>query len=150
MIDNLFDANRFRFTFEPVESMMLGNDTVYLIDSLASPVAMVNIHEDSEYVFNGHRPNFSHMYVMAVGHETTAVSVKTDSSNQHHDEPTITVKPNPVKSVFQLDVKCPVEIYNELGRLVGKVEGGRFNTLNLPNGVYLLRSENGSGRFVKE
>jgi hypothetical protein len=151
-IDNVFGTSEFQITFEPESTQQLYGNQIWLIDSLATPVAVVNMTTNTGYTFHGSRPAVSRMYVLSIGHEDTATISVHDQRPVNHGEPQMTLRayPNPTTSTIMVDTDEEVTILNYLGREVGKKFQCQTDISNLPSGAYLLRSRTGTGRFVKQ
>lgn len=147
-IENLFGSSEFQITFEPESTMELGSNQLFLIDSLASPVAIVNMRDTNEYIYYGSRSPFSRMYIVAIGHETTAVSV--EPTQYPPNESTILLAyPNPATDFVTVSSSEEVILLDCLGQQIAKFRLG-LEISSLPRGVYFLRTPSSSGRFIKQ
>ena len=67
------------------------------------------------------------------------------------------IYPNPVKDALNVSVSgvvndSAVQVYDITGRqvLAVKLSGNALNVSNLPSGIYILKMEGKSGKFIKE
>jgi hypothetical protein len=63
----------------------------------------------------------------------------------------LTIYPNPTNSVINVDCKKGYQIYGSTGQLVRQSSQSttQINISDLPIGLYILKSENQVGRFIK-
>lgn len=80
------------------------------------------------------------------------VAVGVDDIN---DTRSIGIYPNPVKNILQvtLDERQPISIYSTTGKLIEQYTAAAFHALDVssyPSGIYIIKSNEGVTRFVKD
>ena len=107
-----------------------------------------NIRQSIQDFFN---TTSNHIPVSATFQFATA-NVPTVKAND-----TWAIYPNPVKDALNVSVSgvvndSAVQVYDITGRqvLAVKLSGNALNVSNLPSGIYILKMEGKSGKFIKE
>lgn len=129
-----------------IENIIVSNE---LVDNYFSGSAMREVNLPEE-IFDYYDTTSNHLPV-------TATFQFTPLSNPEFSKNSWTIYPNPVKGelhINSLDAmdNISTEIYDLTGRLVfsEKLNEDTINVSALPSGIYILRIDNKSAKFVKE
>lgn len=82
----------------------------------------------------------------------TPLPLNTLGIQNYYNESKITIYPNPSNTAINVDCKNGFKIYNSTGLLVrqNSQETTLINIADLPTGLYILKTENKIGRFIKQ
>ncbi len=123
--------------YDDIWNFQLGNinNTIYMLAK----------SQDTSYLENvvTHNTNYG-LYITSYSWEELSVN-ETNS--------TLSIFPNPATDFINIDeglIAGEIEIYNSMGILIDKLKAeSRINISNYPSGVYTIRSNNRTQRFVK-
>jgi hypothetical protein len=73
------------------------------------------------------------------------------SVTEHPNQGTVSIFPNPANTIINFDCKKGFQIYSSTGQLVKQSSQAttQINISDLPTGLYILKTENQLGRFIK-
>jgi CubicO group peptidase (beta-lactamase class C family) len=111
------------------------------------------IGETNQFITPTQSGNYSVKYTSEEGCEIFSNNFNyiVSSVNEYPNQGTISIFPNPSNTVINIDCKNGFQIYSSTGQLVKQsIQATKqINISDLPTGLYILKTNNQVGRFIK-
>ena len=151
---NLSTSN---MVFDGVESITIPAGTYDFCITNPTPgdrmwIASGNYGRADDYVFENGKSYHFNITLNASGNDNVDLIVSGVGLEEHTTE-VFTIYPNPATSILNVEGEGLAEIYNTLGQLVisENVNGNaQLNVNNLESGVYFVRMNGATQRFIKK